>query len=179
MRNAPSGVGGVRERGRHNEKKELLMLAATTITNLDELQKTLIEAVRQASQSAGSRGWEAQMMVVLLVCMILYFAIDKWFTYKRELRLGNRITVLEDFAHGKLLEVVQINAVSLEKVLGVISSLENTLQNRVCLLDYTQQDGFVNRVGDRVAERVADQFRREDKDIRRERRNNEVDNAPP
>jgi hypothetical protein len=144
--------------------------ATVTANSVDELVRTLSDIVHSANQSASTRGWEAQMMVAILVCMLLYFAVDKWFTFKRETRLGNRISALEDFAHGKLLDVVQASGVVSEKVMGIIGTLSKALNDRACLLDPDVQNMFVNRVGDRVAERVANQFRREDQDIRREER---------
>lgn len=148
----------------------MIFAATTTANSVDELVRTLSDIVHSANQSAGARGWEAQMMIGILVCMLLYFGVDKWFTFKRETRLGNRITALEDFAHGKLLDVVQASGIMSEKVMGMVGTLTKSLNDRACLLESNLQNQFVNRVGDRVAERVAEQFRREDRDVSREER---------
>jgi hypothetical protein len=139
----------------------MLLATATGGLATEELQKVIVETMQKSGELAASKGWEAEMMVGLIICMVLYFAFEKLMSNKREMRLAKRIDTLEEFAHGRLLQVVESTAIILKDVTDTLRALQQALHERLCLLDTNSQNSCVDRVADRMAERLADQFRKD------------------
>jgi hypothetical protein len=129
---------------------------------LEDVHKIIVEGMREALTSAGSRGWEAQMMVVVIICMLLYFVYDKWLTNRRESQMSARIASLETFVETTLIGMVRESSKVLEKTIAVVDTLSKSLNTRLCLLDPTQQRPVVDRMADRIGEHIIDQRRQTD-----------------
>ncbi len=133
----------------------------TNTANLNDIHKVIVEGMREALTSAGTRGWEAQMMVVVIICMLLYFVYDKWLTNRREGQMSARIASLESFVENTLLGIVRDNSGVYMRVINTVEALSKALDVKPCLLDPTRQETFVDRMADRVGEHIIDQRRNE------------------
>lgn len=130
-----------------------MLMAVPDPASLDDFRKVVVDGMREAINSAASKGWEAQMMAVIVVCMILYFALDKYLTYRREERLGKRLTELETFVQQTLLKVVNDTSAMATTVLDAVKSLTSALNTRPCILDAERQDDVVDRLANGLANR--------------------------
>ena len=125
-----------------------------------------------AIQIASQRGWEAVVLVMVMIGLItLTGFIVRWLIHSmdrrmeesivRERDLGIRIRTLEDFVESTLIAMVENVAKTLSSNIEAVRALTESLNKRLCLLDPTKQDAVVDRIGDRIAERNADNARRE------------------
>ncbi len=120
-----------------------------------------------AIQAAGQRGYEAVVMVVIILSMLGFFGLlGRWFlkstdkrlqeAMSREERLGKRIDDLEAFIQNNLLNLVQKVTDAMLSNIKATQALTDALNARLCILDPSRQDGVIDRLGDRLAERNAD-----------------------
>lgn len=120
-----------------------------------------------AIQAASQRGYEAVVMVVIVLAMLTFFGLlGRWFlrstdkrldeAMAREQSLSARIKTLETFVQDTLMEMVKNNATAMLSNADAIRRLTETLDKRLCILDPSRQDAAVDRLGDRLAERNAD-----------------------
>lgn len=111
-------------------------------------------------KAASSRGWEAGMLVIVVLAMLAAFGLFmRWFmksTDTRETRLGDRIDVLENFIHTSLLEVIKDNGELMTKTLQAIDALTATLNRRLCLMEGENQDRIVGQMADSLKRKIAD-----------------------
>jgi hypothetical protein len=138
------------------------------------MQEVIIQAVQEAVRNASSRGWEAVVLVLVMLGLIgLTGFIVKWLIRSmdkrleeakdREDRMAKRLTELETFAQVTLLKVVNDTSAMACKVLGAVDALTAALSSKPCLLEPERQEQFVDRMADRVGEHIIDQRRQEAK----------------
>lgn len=136
--------------------------------------RNIMPGVDTAIQSASQRGYEAVVMVVIILVMLGFFGLlSRWFlkstdkrlqeAMQREERLGARIDVLETFINDTLLKLVERVTDAMLANTQATEALTQMLNQRLCILDPSRQDSIVDRIGDRVAERNADFARRSEK----------------
>ena len=117
-----------------------------------------------ALRSAMGSGYEAVMVVVILIAMLAFFGIlGRWFisstdkrleeAKSREDRLSRRIDELERFTRDTLLRLVQDVTESMVRNTRASQALTDALNARLCLLDPTRQDDVVDRIGRQLAEK--------------------------
>jgi len=132
----------------------------------------MMTGAETAIQIASQRGWEAVVLVMVMIGLItLTGFIVRWLIHSmdrrmeesivRERDLGIRIRTLEDFVESTLIAMVENVAKTLSSNIEAVRALTESLNKRLCLLDPTKQDAVVDRIGDRIAERNADNARRE------------------
>ena len=120
----------------------------------------------EAIEAASQRGYEAVVLVLVMGAMLFFFGLlGKWFIKStdkrleeasdREKRLATRIDVLEAFVHNTLLKMVQENAAMMIKNIEAAETLIGTMSQRLCILSPDRQDATVDRIADRVGERIA------------------------
>ena len=120
-----------------------------------------------AIKSAMGSGYEAVVLVVILIAMLAFFGIlGRWFISStdkrleearaREDRLARRIDELERFTRDTLLRLVQDVTESMVGNTRASQALTDALNARLCLLDPTRQDDVVDRIGRQLAEKQND-----------------------
>jgi flagellar basal body-associated protein FliL len=125
-----------------------------------------------AIQSAAQRGYEAVIMVIVILSMLGFFGIlSRWFlkstdrrlqeAMSREERLGARIDELERFIQDTLLKMVQQVTDAMLGNTKATQTLTDALNARLCILDPSRQEIVIDRLGDRLSERTADLARKE------------------
>lgn len=118
-----------------------------------------------ALKTASERGYEAVIVVLIMGAMLFFFGLlGRWFinstdkrleeATKREDRLANRITVLEDFAHTTLVQLVRDVTVMMTKNNEAIDALTSALNKKLCILDPSRQDDVISKVAQGVAREV-------------------------
>lgn len=123
-----------------------------------------IPGADKAIDAATGRGYEAVVLVIILLGMLAFFgALGRWFinstdrrldeSCKREERLAARVSTLEKFVEDTLLRLVQEASASQANVLEAVRALTNALNNRLCLLDPARQDSLVDKIAERFVER--------------------------
>ena len=121
----------------------------------------------QAIQAASQRGYEAIVMVIIVLAMLTFFAaLGKWFlnqtdrrlteAMEREQRLGGRIDVLEQFIQDTLMKMVEQVTAAMNGNTRATQTLTDALNARLCILDPSRQDQVVDLLGDRLSERISD-----------------------
>ena len=144
------------------------LLANTDANATAGMQEVILQAVQEAVRNASSRGWEAVVLVLVMLGLIgLTGFIVKWLIRSmdkrleeakdREDRMAKRLTELETFAQVTLLKVVNDTSAMATKVLGAVDALTSALSSKPCLLDPTRQEAFVDRMADRVGEHIIDE----------------------
>ncbi len=136
------------------------------------LDQTVQNGIKNAFDAAGQRGWEAIILVLVMLGLIgLTGFIVKWLIRSmdkrleeakdREDRMAKRLTDLETFSQTTLLKVVNDTSAMATRVLGALDALAVALNAKPCLLDPGRQESFVDRMADRVGEHILDQRRAE------------------
>ena len=126
-----------------------------------------IPGTDSALRSAMGSGYEAVVLVVILIAMLAFFGIlGRWFisstdkrleeAKSREDRLSRRIDELERFTRDTLLRLVQDVTESMVGNTRASQALTDALNARLCLLDPTRQDDVVDRIGRQLAEKQKD-----------------------
>ena len=119
----------------------------------------------QAIQAASNRGWEAVLLVVLVLALVTSFGmVIRWIinsTERREERQGSRITSLEAFVEGTLVKMVADCTSLMVKNTAAFDALTLALGQKPCLLDPERQSWIADRMADRIGEHVANQRREE------------------
>lgn len=110
-----------------------------------------IPGVDQAIQIASTRGWEAVVLVIIMVSGFSFFAyMFKHFAQQaaeREIRLSARIQHLEDLIRDKLFSIIQADGklmetmleqserltVACDRIVDTMHSLDTVLMNRPCM----------------------------------------------
>ena len=127
-----------------------------------------------ALQTAANRGYEAVVLVLVMGAMLFFFGLlGKWFIRStdkrleeasdREKRLAARIDVLEAFVHNTLLRLVQENSTMMAKNIEASNALIETMSQRLCILSPERQDTTVDRIADRVGERMVQTAREQER----------------
>ena len=125
-----------------------------------------------ALKEASFHGYEAVVLVIVLLAMLTFFGmLGKWFlkstdrrleeAAQREQRLAQRITTLEAFVENTLTGMVRDCTALMQKNIESLSALTTALNGRLCLLDPMRQDCMVDRIADSVGEKLVDQFRKQ------------------
>ena len=120
-----------------------------------------------AIQSASQRGYEAVVMVVIILSMLAFFGLlGRWFlkstdkrldeAMTREKDLSSRIRMLESFVQDTLMGMVKSVTEAMTGNTEATRCLTEALNKRLCILDPSRQDQFVDRLGDKISERAAD-----------------------
>lgn len=153
------------------------------------IQEAISGAIVQATKSASERGWEAVMLVIVIVGMLIVMGfIVRWLlasmdkriqesndredarikeTLQREDRMSQRISALEDFSRTTLLKVVNDTSALATNVLQTMNRLTAAMEKRPCLLDGDEAvNDSVVRLGDELARAVVMKTREDDKTTR-------------
>lgn len=115
-----------------------------------ELSQPVIDnAINEAVKQAAPHGWEAIMLVIVVVVLVssltaLSGFIVRWLIASmdkrmeeataRENRMEIRLNKLETFAQTTLVKLIEDTSAMTTKVLGAIESLSDALNRRPCLL---------------------------------------------
>jgi hypothetical protein len=121
-----------------------------------------IEGAGQAIEQAAKTGWEAVVVVVILLSFLAAIAfLAKWFVNSfdkqltaavtREERLATRITALEDFIHTTLLTLIATTNKALSETTEAIGRLTQTLEDKPCLLSEDRRANLVSTIASAVS----------------------------
>jgi len=123
-----------------------------------------IPGADQALQLAGQRGWEAVVLVIVLLGLIgltgfivrwLIASMDKRMQESRDREVGMaiRLRELENFVQVTLLKLIKDNSVMTTTVLDAVLALTGVLDKRPCILDVERQEEVVDRLASGLAQR--------------------------
>jgi len=123
-----------------------------------------IPGADQALQLAGQRGWEAVVLVIVLLGLIgltgfivrwLIASMDKRMQESRDREVGMaiRLRELENFVQVTLLKLIKDNSVMTTTVLDAVLALTGALDKRPCILDVERQEEVVDRLASGLAQR--------------------------
>jgi flagellar biosynthesis/type III secretory pathway M-ring protein FliF/YscJ len=130
-------------------------LMAATATNT--LQEVVVKAVQDAVKDASTRGWEAIVLVLVMLGMIILTGIIvRWLirsmdlrmkeAKEREERMARRLDDLESFNQNTLLKIVDETSKVTTMVLEAVKSLTDSLNHRPCILDSSRQKEVVDQL---------------------------------
>jgi hypothetical protein len=119
----------------------------------------------QAIQLAASQGYEAVMLVVILMGFLGMFGfISKWFIRTmdnrlsqadiREERLAKRVSELESFVEHTLTKLIGECSASIANNTQVVNRLIDTLNSRPCFWDADHQEAAVDRRAAQIKQRA-------------------------
>ena len=98
-----------------------------------------ITGAEDAVKAAASRGYEAVLLVVIVIAMLVAFGFAaRWLlasTQKREDRLSMRIDVLENFIHTTLIGIIEKNQQAIDSHMRATMELTRAISARPCLMD--------------------------------------------
>jgi phage-related holin len=146
--------------------------SATTATLLAEkdpsinasIQEAVSNAVSEAVKDASTRGWEAVILVLVMLGLIsLTGVIVRWLiksmdkrmeeAKEREDRMAKRLDYLENFVENTLMNIINNTSTMTVKVLTAIDALTNVLDKRPCILNPDRQDELLNKLSVNMASR--------------------------
>lgn len=120
------------------------------------------QAVSQAIAMASQRGWEAVVLVAIIVCVCLLAAyLIKWVlrdSAEREARMSKRINDLETYIETILADRLQdctkalvesTNAIN--NLIGVVDRLGKALTERPCFWNSERQGLIISEIVDRLS----------------------------
>ena len=102
-------------------------------------------AIKEAVKQAADRGWEAIVLVIVMVGLIsLTGVIVRWLiasmdkrmeeANQREQRMAQRLTQLEDFSQVTLVRLIDETSQLAANVVNAITTLTVAMEHRPCLL---------------------------------------------
>jgi glutamine amidotransferase-like uncharacterized protein len=114
--------------------------------NESNLQQCLTKAIDEALKDAGTRGWEAVILIIVMVGLIVLTGfIVRWLirsmdkrmeeAKEREDRMCKRLNDLENFVQTTLLNVINETSTMTANVLDAVRTLSSALTSRPCLLN--------------------------------------------
>ena len=120
--------------------------------------------IESALKESGRHGYEAMMLVIGVIALATFSGfIIKWIlrsTEKREERLAQRISDLENFVERTLLDLVKHNTELMAKIMDSLNAMTKSFESRTCLMDTGISDRIVDRFADRVGEKVVTRERK-------------------
>jgi len=128
------------------------------------MQDVILRAVQDAVKDASTRGWEAIILVLVMLGLIcLTGFIIKWLirsmdrrmeeATNREERMAKRLSELESFVQITLLKTVNDTSAMAATVINTVNRLSDILGLRTCVLDAERQEEVVDRLASGLANR--------------------------